>query len=381
MPPRSHHLSPAIEAELSIDSAVDAAGSAQAPLEGLVLEGSRGQYRVQTPQGTLLCVLRGKLRKNLIYAASSGLQGTTLRHKVRRANVAAKDPVAGGDRVRIIPMGGGRGQIDEILPRERGAFTREDAGVSSRSGTGSVTTVAGIDQLIAVFAARDPEPHLRLLDRILVLAEAQALSVTVCLNKVDLGPTPALLRELGVYSAIGYPVVLVSASTGEGLEELRARLRGHTSALFGPSGVGKSSLLNAVEPELGLRVSQVSGTTHKGRHTTTGTRVVPLAGAGGGFVADTAGIRAMALGSVAAGKLDWCFREFRPYLGLCQLGDCTHVHEPGCAVRAAVEQGEIARGRYGSYCRLVEQGADQPGRIWRDAVDSRSVVGDGDFRL
>lgn len=344
-------------------------------LDGLVLEGSRGQYRVQTPQGTLLCVLRGKLRKMLIYAHSSKLQGTTLRHKVRRANVAAKDPVAVGDRVRVVPMGGGRGTIDEILPREQGAFTRDDA------DAGTITSVAGIDQLIAVFAARDPEPHLRLLDRMLVLAEAQSLSTVICLNKLDLGPPPELLSQLETYRAIGYPVVLVSASTGEGIETLRRLLAGHTSALLGPSGVGKSSLLNAVEPELGLRVNQISEATHKGRHTTTGTRVVPLEGEGGGFVADTAGIRAMALGSAAAGRLDWCFRELRPYLGQCHLGDCTHVHEPGCAVHAAVQRGEITAARYESYCRLVEEGAGEAGRVWRDAVESRSVVGEGEFRL
>ena len=347
---------------------------AEPTLEGLVLEGSRGQYRVQTAQGTLLCVLRGKLRKNLIYAHSSGLHGTTLRHKVRRANVAAKDPVAVGDRVRVVPMGGGRGAIDEILPRALGTFTRDDA------DAGTVTSVAGIDQLIAVFAARDPEPHLRLLDRMLVLAEAQGLSAVICLNKVDLEPAHDLLDQLDTYRAIGYPVVLVSASTGTGLHELRALLTGHTSALLGPSGVGKSSLLNAVEPDLGLRVSGVSQATHKGRHTTTGTRVVPLED-GVSFVADTAGIRAMGLGSAAAGKLDWCFRELRPYLGACQLGDCTHVHEPGCAVRAAVERGDVTTPRYDSYCRLAEQGADDAGRNWRGAVESKSVVGEGEFRL
>ena len=367
----SIETSSAAEAETKAGAGVEAA---DATLEGLVLEGSRGQYRVQTAQGTLLCVLRGKLRKNLIYAHSSELKGTTLRHKVRRANVAAKDPVAVGDRVRVVPMGGGRGMIDEILPREQGAFTRDDA------DAGTVTSVAGIDQLVTVFAARDPEPHLRLLDRMLVLAEAQGLAAVVCLNKVDLGAAPELLQRLETYRGLGYPVVLVSASTGEGVNELRAHLAGHTSALLGPSGVGKSSLLNAVEPDLGLRVSSVSQSTHKGRHTTTGTRVVPLAD-GGGFVADTAGIRAMGLGSAAAGKLDWCFRELRPHLGACQLGDCTHVHEPGCGVRAAVERGEVSSERYDSYCRLVEQGADEVGRKWRGAVESKSVVGEGEFRL
>src|SRR5207249_9197185 len=129
--------------------------------------------------------------KQLIYAHSSNLPGTTLRHKVRRANVKAKDPVAVGDRVRIIPMGGGKGMIDEVLPRAGGAFVREDPGAASRAGTGHVVAVAGIDQVVAVFAARDPAPHLGLLDRFLVLAEAQSLAAVICLNKVDLEPSPA----------------------------------------------------------------------------------------------------------------------------------------------------------------------------------------------
>jgi ribosome biogenesis GTPase / thiamine phosphate phosphatase len=362
-------------------------GSAVALVEGMVIEGARGVYKVDTAQGVLLSELRGKLRKNLVYAHSSHLKGTTLRHKARRANLASKDPVAVGDRVRVQPMGGGRGMIQEILPREGGALTREDAGVGSRSGTGNVTTVAGIDQVVVVFAARDPEPHLRLLDRMLVLAEAKEISAAICLNKVDLGVPEEVMVRMEVYHELGYPVVLTSAGNGDGLQELRTVLGGHTSALIGPSGVGKSSLLNAVEPELGLRVSNVSQVTHKGRHTTTGTRVVPLTPLAGqaqseaGFVADTAGIKALALGGAAAGQLDWCFRELRPYLGECFHADCGHVHEPGCAVRAAVESGEIDAERYESYWRLWEQGAGNAGRAWRDLVSTKSLVGEGEFRL
>jgi ribosome biogenesis GTPase len=355
--------------------------SADQTVVGTVVEGNRGQYLVDTPDGRLLCELRGNLRKQLLYAASSSLPGTTLRHKVRRANVRARDPVSVGGRVRVTPMGAGRGLIVEVLPDQGGALTREDPGASSQGGKGTTRSVTGIDQLVAVFAARDPEPHLRLLDRMLVMAEAQGLSAVVCLNKVDLGPAPELVERLDYYRALDYPVVLVSAATGQGIDELRARLGGRTSALLGPSGVGKSSLLNAIEPELALRVRQVSESTHKGRHTTTGARVVPLAGPDGGRVADTAGIRALALGGVAAGQLDWCFRELRPYLGSCFHDDCSHRHEPGCAVRAAVEAGQLDEARYDSYCRLHEQGAAEAGRAWRDLVSSRSNVGEGEFRL
>lgn len=336
-------------------------------VEGTVLDGGRGQYRVQTADVTLICDLRGKLRKDLLYAISP-----SWRHKARRANVKARDPLAVGDRVRVLPTGGGRGMIEEIVPRAAGAFSRE-------ADVGLTTSVAGIDQIVAVFAVRDPEPHLGLLDRLLVMAEAQEISAIVCLNKADLGADAVLLERSDMYRSLGYTVVLTSAANGLGLDELRGRLAGRTSALLGPSGVGKSSLLNALEPGLALRVAEISDSTGKGRHTTTGTRVVPLAG--GGFVADTAGIKTLGLGRAAAGQLDWCFRELRPYLGRCQHNDCGHRHEPGCAIRAAVAAGEVDQTRYDSYCRLYDQGAAQAGRVWRDLTSSRSLVGEGEFRL
>ena len=339
-------------------------------VEGMIVEANRGQYRVDTPDGVLLCTLRGRLRKQLLYARSPNL-----RHKVRRANVQARDPVAVGDRVRVLPLGGGKGIVEEIAARDGGTFTREDAMM------GHVTTVAGIDQLVAVFAAREPVPRLGLLDRFLVLAEAEQLPCVICLNKIDLGVGPALAGRLEVYRTLGYALVLTSATSGAGLPDLRQALAGRTSALLGPSGAGKSSLLNALEPGLAQRISAISRATGKGRHTTSGTRLVPLAGPEGGYLADTAGIRALALGGVAAGHLDWCFREFRPYLGRCFHADCRHRHEPGCAVQAAVTAGRVDRERYVSYCRLDAQGAAEAGRAWKDLVSSRSLSAEGEFRL
>ncbi len=356
-------------------------GGADQSATGLVTEGARGMYWVATDAGPILCQVRGNLRKDLRYAHSSALPGTTLRHKVRRANHRARDPVTVGDRVRVIRIGGDRGLILEVLPPAGGAFTREDAGAGSHGGKGMARSVAGIDQLVAVFAARDPEPHLRLLDRMIVLAEAQEIDALICLNKVDLGPGEETLTRLAYYCALGYPTLHVSAETGEGLDDLRAHLAGRVSALLGPSGVGKSSLLNAIEPGLAQRVSEVGERSHKGRHTTSGTRLVSLSGADAGAVADTAGIRAFALGSAAVGQLDRCFREFRPYLGRCRHTDCLHVHEPGCVLRAAAETGDVDAERYDSYRRLVEQGAAAGGRVWRDLVSSRSTVGEGEFRL
>jgi ribosome biogenesis GTPase len=315
--------------------------------EGLIVDGSRGLYAVETPDGILRCTIRGRLRKALEYGSRGGAG-----REVKRVTVHEHDPVAIGDRVRVLPTGGDSGVIEQVVARAGGAFTRRDP--NAGAGNLALTTVAGLDQLIAVFAAREPAPHLRLLDRLLVLAESQDIAALICLNKVDQQPDDWLLERLEVYRAMGYPVVMTSAATGTGTSELRGRLAGHTSAFVGPSGVGKSSLLNAVQPGLALRVSAIGETTHKGRHTTTGTRLVPLDD-GDGYIADTAGIRALALGAASLRHLDACFREFAPYLGQCRLSDCTHLHEPDCAIHAAVSDATLDSERYESYGKLFAE--------------------------
>ena len=327
-------------------------------LEGIILDGGRGIYRVETAAGLLNCTIRGRLLKQLEYPISASAH-----KRVKKATVKVHDPVAVGDKVCVLPTGGNGGVIEEVIARAIGAFTRLDP----QKGQGKIRSVSGIDQMIAVFAAREPSPHLRLLDRFLVLAEAQQLAALICINKVDLGLEPWLEGRLAVYRAAGYPIVLTSVAAGLGIEELRGTLAGRTSALLGPSGVGKSSLLNALEPELGLRVSAVSASTNKGRHTTTGTRMVALEGPGGGYIADTAGIRALGLGSLADGRLDWCFPEFRPYLRTCHHSDCSHLREPGCAVRAALADGRLDAERYDSYCRLCGGSAEALDEDWEDA--------------
>jgi ribosome biogenesis GTPase / thiamine phosphate phosphatase len=312
-------------------------------LEGLIVDGSRGLYRVETAEGQFTCTIRGRLRKELIYAESAGA-----RKSVRQVNVKPHDPVAVGDRVRILPAGGASGVIEEVVARAGGAFSRRDPDPKQ----GSLRTVAGLDQIVPVFATREPEPHLGLLDRFLVVAEAQRMAAIICITKADLGVDSWLAERLDVYRSVGYPVVPTSVATWEGIEDLRARLAGKTSALVGKSGVGKSSLLNALEPGFGQRVSEVSTATGKGRHTTTGTRLFPLSGPAGGYIADTAGIRALGLDRETERVLDRCFPEFARYLGQCALADCTHTHEPDCAVREAVAMGSIDGLRYGSYCRL-----------------------------
>ena len=347
-------------ASASHHAATDDAADATPPLaEGMIIEGNRGMYRVQTPEGVLLCTIRGRLRKQLEYPISA-----TAHKRVKKAVVKEHDPVAVGDRVRVLPTGGGNGVIEEVVARAGGSFARADPD----DGKGEIRSVAGLDQMIAVFAARNPSPHLRMLDRFLVLAEMQRMAAVICINKVDLGIEPWLAERLNAYRAAGYPIILTSVAAGEGVAELRSKLAGRTSALLGPSGVGKSSLLNALQPDLGRRVSEVSDATGKGRHTTTGTRFYPLDGPEGGSIADTAGIRALALGTTSAGQLDRCFPEFRPYLGACRLSDCTHLHEPQCAVRAAVAAQAIDGERYESYCRLNGRESEAMMEDWEDVV-------------
>jgi ribosome biogenesis GTPase len=189
-----------------------------------------------------------------------------------------------------------------------------------------------------------------MLDRFLVIAEKQSIPAVIVANKTDLTGSAAARELFGHYEPLGYPVVYTSAHTGEGLEALRERLSGKLSVFAGPSGVGKSSLLNLLMPELSLKESSVSLATSKGRHTTVVREMFTLPS--GGYVTDTPGLKALALWDIEPEELDGYFPELRSRVAQCAFNDCTHIHEPGCAVHLAVEQGAVHAERYHSYVRM-----------------------------
>jgi len=262
------------------------------------------------------------------------------------------DLVAVGDRVFVRDVGEGEGRIEWVTPR-----TRTLSRLARHTNDVEQIILANPDQALFLFAVRNPEPHLRLLDRFLVMAESRNLPAIIGVNKMDLdisgaNDEPSLARSLfDGYQEI-YPVYYLSAKTGQGIAQLRQALNGKITAVAGPSGVGKSSLLNVLDPARDRAVGAISAATGKGRHTTTATVLHRIPGEAQTFVADTPGIRALSLQGVALDELDKFFPEMRPYLGQCRYADCSHISEPGCAVQAAVDAGEIRRARYESYVSL-----------------------------
>lgn len=250
--------------------------------------------------------------------------------------------VAAGDIVWFRPEGSSEGIIERVEPRR---------GVVSRTSRGRQhVLVANVDQLIIVTSAAEPRLKPNLIDRLLVTAEKTDIRAVICINKIDLIEPADLMPLVGVYAQLGYEVLLVSAAKGLGIDRLRARLTGAESVVSGQSGVGKSSLLNAVEPGLDLRVQAVSEETQKGRHTTTTAELIPLPF--GGYVVDTPGIRQFQLWDVIPEEVAGFFRELRPYVSRCRFPDCTHTHEEDCAVKDAVADGWIDARRYESYVQI-----------------------------
>lgn len=270
-----------------------------------------------------------------------------LRGRVKR-QVRVGDQIVIGDRVELREVAAGQTTdwvVEGVLPRDS-TITRK--GASERRPK---LIAANVDRMFAVVAARDPEPRLAQLDRLLVIAEANRVAAIVVINKVDLPETGEVVAQIdALYSGIGYPVLRVSAETGEGLEDLETALSAGISALIGASGVGKSSLLNALAPELELRTGALSRRVRRGRHTTVRSRLLRLPS--GGLVADTPGFGDVGVWGLPPEEVEECFPEIRDRLHACRFRGCTHLAEPGCAVLAAVESGAIARSRWTSYAEL-----------------------------
>jgi ribosome biogenesis GTPase len=293
-------------------------------LRGLVIRSQSGFYTVETEMGNFSCHLRGRLKRG--------------KH--------LGDLVAVGDWVEISPQASGAGMIEAVEPRQH-LLSRM---APTPQGEYQQIIIANPDQTVFIFACARPEPHLGMLDRLLVMAEKQGIPALVVANKVDLVDTAQAQALFSRYEHLGYPLIYTSAKSGLGIPELAAKLRGKLSVFAGPSGVGKSSLLNSIQPGLGLAIRSVSKATEKGKHTTVVRQLIPLKG--GGYVADTPGLKALALWDIRPEELDGYFPELRGLVAGCQFSDCTHVHEPGCAVLAALARGEVHPERYASYVRM-----------------------------
>ena len=315
---------------------------------GIVFRKTLGRYTIHAHGREIDCVLSSLLHKQLIYPTA---HSASLRHRVQEVReLDHVDPVAIGDRVRYVDAGDGSGMITAVLPR-RNKLSRP---ASQRAFEQVI--VSNADMVLPVFAAASPTPKWGLLDRYLVTAEAADLPSLIVINKLDLAwKNPTLDEELEIYRRIGYSVLLVSAATGEGIEELKLALQGKLSVMVGKSGVGKTSLLNAIQPGLGLRVKAVSqGEQGKGRHTTTHLEMFKLDL--DGALVDTPGMREFGLWNIAGEELAYLFREMADYVGQCKFGlGCQHDREPGCAIRKAVMAGEISPHRYKSYMHLREE--------------------------
>ena len=302
-------------------------------VDGVVVQGTGGVWDVRLESGAVAqASLRGRLKQD---------ERTAIK-------------LAVGDRVTIQwdNRDPGAWFITTIHERRSKLARRAPGGAR-----GERVVVANLDQVLVVFAAANPEPHPRMADRFLVIAEANGLDARIVVNKCDLVSAERSRALFAEHAAAGYPVHYTSVRTGEGLDELRSEVGGRSSALSGPSGVGKSSLMNTLFPGLNLRTAAISESVNKGRHTTVGAVLHPLPG--GGFLADTPGLREVGLWGIDPADVAHCFPEFRPFLGECRFADCIHTVEPGCAIREAVTAGTIMQGRFDSYVKLREELAGQ----------------------
>jgi ribosome biogenesis GTPase len=300
----------------------------EATIPGVVVRGLGHHYEVETEDGIRTCRVRGRL----------------LQERSRETTL-----IAVGDRVEVVPEGKKKGQIDSVDERDS-VLSRQRPG-SNRPAEDVI--LANPDQVLVVFAAADPEPHTRMLDRFLIIAEANELPAIICVNKIDLTGLDGARAIFAAYEELGYPLLYASVTEQRGIQELHDLLQDRLTVVSGPSGVGKSALINALHPGLNLRVGELRQFEGKGQHTTRGTHLIRLPFGKETYIADTPGIRELGLYEIDPGSLAFYFVEMKPFIHDCRFPNCTHTHEPSCAVRAAVERGEINAERYDSYLRVL----------------------------
>jgi ribosome biogenesis GTPase / thiamine phosphate phosphatase len=331
---------------LTIDASIESATPSTPPppslLTGRVIRTQSGFFFVETARGVITCQISGKLKIEAQRAVS-------------KDESQRSDLVALNDTVTLELQQDGSGIIVEVAPR-RHVLSRTAPGAHlGTSAEEEQIILANTDQVIFVLAAKNPTPKPRALDRLIVMAEkAEIPSIAICINKIDIADRTRIRAMFEMYAQIGYTVVYLSALQGENLDTLRQLLfdseNQKVSVFVGSSGVGKSSLLNALKSDLQLQTGAVSEATTKGKHTTRFSQLIHFRD--GGYVADTPGIRTVAPWDIEPHELDGYFIEFRDHIANCKFADCSHQHEPGCAVIAAVKAGTIPESRYESYCRL-----------------------------
>ncbi len=308
-----------------------------------------GNYFLRTDDGEVVCSMSSTLRKELVYPNADPSSRHPTVDKVR--DIRQVDPVAINDEVLFIDAGDGTGMITGVLPRKN-KFNRKAFGKMPLEQI----IAANIDQIVAVMAARHPKMRWDMLDRFTIGAESLGIPILICINKLDLVDADELKDEMRLYEDLGYPVLYTSAADESGFDELKDALKDKVSVFIGESGVGKSSILNVIEPGLGLKVKDIGKGKkggEKGQHTTSHLEMFDFGF--GGSVIDTPGIRDFGLWDIDKLRIAGLFRDIRPFLGGCKYAsDCTHSHEPGCAVKQAVEDGHISERRYKSYLRLMK---------------------------
>jgi len=298
---------------------------------GRVIKAQSGFFFVKEDQQIYRCQIRGRLKQG----SKTG------------------DLVAVGDWVQFSKLNDQEGMIEEVEPRSKMIYRMDPR----PQGDYRQIIIANPDQAVFVFAAAEPEPRLRMLDRFLVVAEKEKIDSVIVANKVDLTGLEKAREYFQRYEKVGYPVFYTSAVTGEKIDSLKEILTDKITLFAGPSGAGKTSLLNKIQPGLGLEVREVSHATQKGKHTTVVRKMVPLED--GGYIADTPGLKALDLYDTHPEEVDGYFPELRALVSECRFSDCTHIHEPGCAVKEALEKGEIHPERYHSYLRMREVEEDK----------------------